>query len=915
VDTRTIVGRDAELRAVERFLAGGTGALLIEGEAGIGKTTLWQAAVEAGAAEGLVLAARPAEAEARLSYAALTDLVGGVVDEATDALPAPQRRALEAALLLAEAEEVDPRTLATAVLSLLAALARHSRVLIAVDDVQWLDPASERALAFALRRLPEGVTFVGARRTRGGEALPLELDAGSLTTVVVGPLSLAALRSVVLDVLGTTPTRAVLGRIATASGGNPFFALELARALAASAAPAGPGDPLPIPATLDEALTLRLGALSDAAREAALAAAALSRPTAPLVVAAVGGESDGLLEAEEAGVIEEEHGRLRFTHPLLASALIAGVPAERRRRLHRRLAEVVSDPEERARHLAGSTLEPDESTAARIAEAAALAARRGAQDAAAELYDAAARLTPPERSDAAARWRVAQAQALLSVADLPAARAAARAARDGAGERTTAATALLVLGQAAWLDGHEPAAGHLEAALEAAGDDRRLAARIHARLAEVAESGQVDAYEHAKAAAELLVESEDPELLASMLLTQLFLRAQTGRHPADPGLLERALELERRGDGRAVLSSFGMIWFHSTDDLEAARARYAFEEARYRERGEEGWRATRAAHLALAELRAGNAERAESLAEDAVATLESFGGHGAWSVGLRMRSWVDVHRGRKERARATMAALAERSDASGSHWFAALDREVLGLAELLAGHPEAAAAAYARMEEDAARAGAVVPILRADANQVEALLALGHVEGARAALDRFEQRAAAWPRLWTTVTLPRAHALLLSTEGERERALAALDAVSDDDAARLPHELGRNLLVRGRLLRRAGRKLDAAEALRRARALFERLGAPEWEAEARDELDRVGLRRRDPDALTASERRIAELAAAGLTNKQVAQEAFVSPKTVEANLSRVYRKLGISSRAELGARMAATRPGDDGPQT
>jgi DNA-binding CsgD family transcriptional regulator len=215
------------------------------------------------------------------------------------------------------------------------------------------------------------------------------------------------------------------------------------------------------------------------------------------------------------------------------------------------------------------------------------------------------------------------------------------------------------------------------------------------------------------------------------------------------------------------------------------------------------------------------------------------------------------------------------------------------------------------MEEYLEQLGIVVPVAtRIDPNHVEALVALGRVEEARAVLDRFERRAAAFPRVWTSVTLPRALALVLAAEGDVAAALQALDELDETEATRLPHDLGRALLVRGQLLRRGKRKGDAANALGRALALFEQLGAPEWAAQAREELGRVGLRRGDANELTATERRVAELAATGLTNREVAQAAFISPKTVEANLARVYRKLGIRSRAELGARMTLREPTD-----
>jgi DNA-binding CsgD family transcriptional regulator len=192
---------------------------------------------------------------------------------------------------------------------------------------------------------------------------------------------------------------------------------------------------------------------------------------------------------------------------------------------------------------------------------------------------------------------------------------------------------------------------------------------------------------------------------------------------------------------------------------------------------------------------------------------------------------------------------------------------------------------------------------RSEPIHVESLVALGELGRAREELGRLEERGRTFPRLWITVTLPRTRALVLAAEGDVTGALAALDELDVDAAAKLPFELGRALLVRGRLLRRAKQKRAAADTLREALEIFERLGAPAWEAQTLAELDRVGLRR-SPDELTATERRVAELAATGLTNREVAQRAFISPKTVQANLTRIYRKLGISSRAELGARMA-----------
>jgi predicted ATPase len=338
----------------------------------------------------------------------LTDLIGDAFDEVRMALPAPQQRALATALLRSEADEpADARTTATALVGVLTALA-DTPLLVAVDDVQWLDPASAQALAFAGRRLPPRLGLLLTRRAEIREEAPLGLGQvlpeGCLRICVCGPLSLAALHALITSRLGTSPARPMLVRIAEACGGNPFFALEIARALAGDRHERGLGDPLPVPPSLQELVARRVGALPAPAREAVLVAASLSRPTLALVREALAPQCDAapaLIAAEEAGILVSEGERIRFTHPLLASAVYGTASSSRRRQLHGRLAEVVADPEERARHLAFSGIQADEATAARVEEAARGAAVRGAQAAAAELFEAARRLTPVDHRE---RW-------------------------------------------------------------------------------------------------------------------------------------------------------------------------------------------------------------------------------------------------------------------------------------------------------------------------------------------------------------------------------------------------------------------------------------------------------------------------------------------------------------------------------
>ena len=413
--TSEVVGRESEIDSVHGFLEavpGGPVALLIEGEAGIGKTTLWREGIAEAGERGLqVLTSRPVEAEIALPFAVLGDLLGDVPDAALGRLPDPQREALEVALLRAGAKPggLQRRAVALGVLGAIRVLAEDTPLVVAIDDAQWLDPPSADALAFAARRLrDEPIGFLLARRAEASEESRVELetalDADRLTRLVIGPLDIRSLDRLLRAQLGRQFLRPALVELQRVSGGNPFFALELGRALLTRDVSPAPGEPLPVPATLNELVRERLAGIPTAAREAALVVSALSRPTVELVAAAAGGGGGtaALEKAAAAGVLEVADGRVRFSHPLLASVVYAQTPPARRRELHARLAEIVDDPDEQALHLALAASGPDAQVAATVEDAARRARARGAPQAAAELWDRARMLTPPDDADA---WR------------------------------------------------------------------------------------------------------------------------------------------------------------------------------------------------------------------------------------------------------------------------------------------------------------------------------------------------------------------------------------------------------------------------------------------------------------------------------------------------------------------------------
>ena len=914
-----MVGRAREAEAIDRFagrLPDGPVGLVIEGEPGIGKTTLWSAAVRAAEAQGYrVLQARPVESEAELSFAALNDLVGGAFDEVRGDLPQPQSAALEVALLRRAADApTDPRTIATALTGVFQALGARRPLVIAIDDAQWLDPATRRALEFAVRRLPQRVGVVVTSRAFADTTTPLgldrALDSERFEHVVLGPLSMAALHHVVDQALTIKLSRPTLVRVAETSGGNPFFAVEIARAIGRDGV-AHPADPIPLSGVLRDLVSERLSRLSAPAWEAALVSAALSHPTGTNVAAALGSAeaAAALLEAEEAGILGWDGDRLRFTHPLLASAIYGSVAAGRRRALHRRLADVVNEPEERARHLARGITTADERVAQEIEDAAGLAERRGAPEAAGELFEAACRLTPAERREELARRMLGRAVALETTGDLDGASALARDVAERAPTASLRARALLQLGSLVTYTGTlEARLAYQEHALTEGGDDPTLRVEILLALFEQIGVDAVKAAARATEATALLREDGDPALLARAKIHLFIVEAILG-HGARSELLAEALRTEDRAAGRPLL--YPLIWFHWVDDLEATRTRYRLQEDHVRDLGDVIGVAELGEFLAMAEFRAGNWDLAERTIEEACASLAQFEVRGPATASFADRSVIDAHRGRLERARRTVDDIVD--DERIDLIWRMVGHSAQGAIEFCAGNNDAADRAWTAMRDEARLIGWTDNLDdRSEPDHVESLIALGKLDDARRILDHLEWRGRTLPRPWIGATLPRARALVLAAQGTLDDAIAVLDATPEISA--LPFERARLLLVRGQIERRANRKLAARDSLSAALSTFERLGSPPWEQRTRAELERLGLRHRAPDELSATERRIAELTASGMTNRQVAEAAFVSPKTVEANLARVYQKLGIRSRAELGARMAA-EPGVGEGQT
>jgi DNA-binding CsgD family transcriptional regulator len=863
-----VIGRTHELEAISRRLEVG-GVLRLEGEAGIGKTTVWRAGVERARERGFrVLVAQPAEAERSFSYAALADLLEPIADEVLTLLPGPQRRALERVLLVAADDEpLDARLVGVAVRTSLASLG--APVLVAVDDVQWLDAASATVLSFTLRRSEPPAALLALR---SGHELPLQVESDALP---IGPLSVGALHHLLVERLGVALRRTPLLRLHEVSGGNPFYALELARA--------NPhGGEFVLTSSLQHLVVDRVRALPAETRRS-------------LAALALGGEADDLAPADAAGIVERARGEIRFVHPLFAEAAAALLSETERRALHAAIAERSSDPEQRAHHLARAALGSDENVAAALAEAAQAAGHRGAFAAAAELWELAATLTPAAH-EAHAR-RAVEAGIAHVLAGNP-----------------EAGGTLLEPNLERLPPGPLRQRGFVHLALRLARDDSRAPIPVLERaLAEVAEPrlryevvvllmrflARVD---ESKRADELVrghlrfaEQQGDPAVVEDALLLEAARRFGADRPAWD--LLARAREIAAARDGDRPRRAWGwapLTIAHLRDDrIDDALA--ALEEARSEavRVGSADYDFGLLQNRSIAELAAGNARLAHELADEALAIAEQIDDPSLVSFALMLAMFpeavlgeVDAARRHGERA-LELARRVHAAPAENGVYLA------LGLLELSLGHVDAAAEIYRQLPPSWASR-------------------LTNIAGGRGVLDAVETFAAAADvEQAATLTAalsddahekPLAEACVAAARGEL---VLAIELVRSTEPSPAPFRRAREQLLLGRLLRRVRKKRDARAALESARAGFLALEAPLWAERAADELARLGGRSPAGAMLTASERRVAELVASGLSNKQVAARLVVSVRTVEMHLSKIYEKLGVNSRAALAARWPA----------
>jgi DNA-binding CsgD family transcriptional regulator len=907
----TLLGRRSELDTIARFLdlsAAGPPVLVVEGESGIGKSVLFDEAVAQSVERNFqCLIARPTRSESKLAFVGLADLL---VDQhgLLRALPLPQRAALEAALLLRAPTEVppEPRAIGTAFLTLIQEAIRTGPVLVAIDDAQWLDSASASAVGFAARRLQTGTVrfLTSARREEG--TLPAWVGELVGDRLSVGPLSVGAIHALLSARFDLTLPRSVLVRVHEASHGNPLIALELGRALSERGMPE-PGRPFDLPDDIDELLHARLVRMPAATSDVLALVAGAASPTLELLaMAGIDDPPVSLQPAVAADIVSSDGGRVRFTHPLLESAVYRHLGAAQRRAVHRRLAEATTDAEQRARHLALAAEGPDSAVADALDQAAELAENRGALSAAADLTDLALQLSPPNDSQIVER-RLQAARRHFAAGDVPRSRALAQELVDTLPAGVERARALIVLAEA-WSGFHDKMKPLRERAVVEAADDDRVLAPALRNLAQFdfVTGNPALALNLAQQSVAAADRTGDPRHIVPSLSWLAFLEVWKGS--VTPGLLDRAFELQPRAGYLRIyqnpLTVEGVRLTQLTDDLEGALATLSQADATFRDHGDEEARGVVLAHIVEVEIRRGELERAAGLASEAHEIRQQFGlGTGASLYWVALTAAL---LGEVDAAREAAEEGSRECRRVGYKLFEIRNQRVLGFLAVSQGDFARAASILEPLPGSLADLGyGDVNLLQVLPDAMEALVGAGKLQAAQDQLDRLEEIARTLGIASAQFRAARARGLLAAAKRDYWAAAAAFDeALVAHERMPDPLERGRTLLAMGQTQRRAGERAKARESLSHARAIFDELGTPLWAAQAQAELSRVGGRTATGAArLTGAEEQVAQLVAAGHTNREVAAALFVTERTVETHLTSIYRKLDLRSRTELAHRM------------
>ena len=916
--------RAAEWRRICEFAAGIPGheqpaLLAVSGEAGAGKSTLWRSGIAAAAEAGCrVLRSEPSATDTDASFAGLSDLLSGVLPELAAGIPGPQREALEVALLLRPAGDRPPTAHAVglAVLAALRSCLDAGPVLIAVDDVQWLDAGSLDALGFAVRRITSGPLGVLLAARADAPADPLTIGAPPLphgwrdlpaALPAAEQIDLAPLdRGQIHSLLRGTVTAAQARLVATQSRGNPFWALQIAASLGSAEAAVPP---------LALTLTRRLSqSLSPPAADALAVVAAAGRIAVPDAIAVLGGLDDpaaALDAAVLAGVVVETKGRLAAAHPLIGAAAVESLPPGRRLGIYRRLAEQASSPERQAQFAAlAAGPEPDPQVAAALDAAAEASHARAANAAAGQFAAQAVTFTPQSDAEAMVRRRIRAGELLFLAGDVARSLEHLEALDTGSLQTPDLERALPLLVETADLVHGAEAATHIVTrAADATGPEPRRRALALA-LASDHEYGirhrrraaAVEAIDCARAAG-----AAENSSLHRALLNLVVVKVRGGEG-LDAELLGRAQRLEAELPASPLLDTADLyrgVWARRVEDLHTARAALRRCSVRAREASEDWASAMCLSYLATVEELAGDYPAA-------VAALDASDAIAAWYDWPQIPGYLEPRCELLIRAGNLDGALSladEHLPDSGAVRPAArlLGTCVRGQVSMWRGDAAAVVRNLERGLRYAEENDTIDPGARwrLDPVLAEAYVSVGRLQDASRIAAGLREIGARLDRPALTGDAARTEALTAAVTGDLDTAAAsARAAVEAHGRSPLRLELARSLLVLGRIQRRRRARGQARDALQRARALAHEISHRPLQAQIDRELPRVAAARSDRE-LTEAEQRVADQIAAGATSQEAAAALFISARTVETHVASIYRKLGVRTRSELRRTLSA----------
>jgi DNA-binding CsgD family transcriptional regulator len=908
-----VVGREDELAVVGAFVAGRASepaAIVLTGAPGMGKTTIVRAALARADAAGLrVFFVQPSAGEMELPYVGLGDLLALVSHEALSALAAPQEAALEVALAReGSSSAVDRHALSRGLLELLRREAAVGDLLVVVDDVQWLDRPTASALTFALRRLGRSpLRTIVAVRAESGSLLewPFGLSAWQNSRRLdISPLSATEVGAVLRQRLGKRLSRPRVERLWRACDGNPMFALELAQM--------GSDDAYRT-STLTRATRDRLRTVEAATRAALSFAAAALRPSPDLLLGA-GLEPGQLSAALETGILEIEGERLSFVHPLLASTAYELLLPGERREIHGRLAAASVDVVERGFHVSRSAVAPDESALAALEQAAEAAGRLGDHAGASAFLLRAAELCVEPEGEVAQAIELRAAAELDLAGDVGAAAALSRKLIDRLppGSARAHARELFVFCSVGPGLSFEEAFAEVALALEDVGDDEAARAELHVVMAEIC-SGMFRFNEAAAHARSAIAFAESAGAGATVVTALSELGIADCMLGGGIGQASRSAYARWDGSLVSLTSSPGLnlaVVLVIATAFEEAEEIIKHELALAEERGWEQIECMARGVTAEAQLRSGSWAEAHRNARSALEHARQAAFGQAVTGTSYAASMIEALLGRHDKARVLATPALAEADRTQDLWHSISLRAVIGLVALAEDSPQEVVdtltPAWTLMLESEVGDLSFLPVAQVLG---EALVAVGRLDHA-VGVARTLRACPAGERPWCRAMANRVEALAESSRGNHESAKRLIAAALEAHAALPePFEHARTLQIAGRVERSARNWGAARVVLTQALEQFDALGAARWAEKAAADLARLpGRRPADTNELTTRERDIAELVASGLSNKEVAAQLFVSVHTVEANLSKVYAKLGVHSRAALASRLSSSNP-------